>query len=55
VYRIFHEDGYCMRIVKRKEEADHFVEVYGWSAKFFKDPKKEKEKEMLKNVEEAPF
>jgi hypothetical protein len=55
VYRLYDEDGDFMRVVKRKEEAEHFVKYYGWTAKFFKDPKKQKqkEKEVLKNMEEA--
>jgi hypothetical protein len=43
-----------MRIVKRKEEAEHFVTYYGWTAKYFKDPKKQKEKVILNNMEESP-
>ena len=42
-----------MRVVKRKEEAEHFVKYYGWTMKFFKQIKKEKE--MLKQMEEAPL
>jgi ribosome biogenesis protein Tsr3 len=42
-----------MRVVKRKEEAEHFVKYYGWTMKFFKQIKKEKE--MLKQMEEAPI
>jgi hypothetical protein len=42
-----------MRVVKRKEEAEYFVKYYGWSMKFFKQIKKEKE--MLKQMEESPL
>jgi len=55
VYRLYDEDGDFMRVVKRKEEAEHFVKYYGWSMKFFRDTKKQKEKEMLKNMEESPI
>ena len=44
-----------MRVVKRKEEAEHFVKFYGWKMKFFKDTKKQKEKQSLKQMEEAPL
>lgn len=55
MYRLYDEDGCFMRVVKRKEEAEHFVTFYGWTMKFFKDTKKQKEKEMLKNMEESPI
>jgi len=55
VYRLYDEDGCFMRVVKRKEEAEHFVKFYGWTMKFFKDPKKQKEKVLLTNIEEAPI
>jgi hypothetical protein len=42
-----------MRVVKRKEEAEHFVTFYGWTMKFFKSPKKEKE--VLQQMEESPL
>lgn len=53
VYRLYDEDGCFMRVVKRKEEAEHFVKYYGWTMKFFKQIKKEKK--MLKQMEEAPL
>ena len=51
MYRLYDEDGDFMRVVKRKEEAEYFVKFYGWTMKFFRTPKKEKE--VLKNMEEA--
>ena len=51
MYQLHNEFGEYMRLVKRKEEAEHFVKYYGWTMKFFKPPKKEKE--VLKNMEEA--
>jgi len=51
VYRLYDEEGDFMRVVKRKEEAEYFVKFYGWTMKFFRKPKKEKE--VLKNMEEA--
>ena len=51
MYQLHNEFGEYMRLVKRKEEAEHFVKYYGWTMKFFKPPKKEKE--ILKNMEEA--
>jgi hypothetical protein len=53
VYRLYDEEGSYMRVVKRKEEAEHFVQYYGWTAKFFKDPKKQKQKDLLKHMEES--
>ena len=53
MYRLYDEDGCFMRVVKRKEEAEHFVKYYGWSMKFFRDPKKQKQKDLLKHMEEA--
>lgn len=53
MYRLYDEDGDFMRVVNRKEEAEHFVKYYGWTMKFFRPPKKVKEKEVLKNMEEA--
>jgi len=55
VYKLYDEDGMYMRVVKRKEEAEHFVQYYGWTAKFFKDPKKQKQKDILTNMEESPI
>ena len=55
MYQLHNEVGEYMRLVKRKEEAEHFVKYYGWTAKFFKDPKKQKQKDLLKNMEEAPL
>ena len=55
MYRLYDEDGGFMRVVKRKEEAEHFVTFYGWTMKFFKDPKKQKDKEVLKHMEESPI
>jgi len=55
VYRLYDEEGSYMRVVKRKEEAEHFVRFYGWTMKFFKDVKKQKEKDILKNMEDAPL
>ena len=55
MYRLYDEEGSYMRVVKRKEEAEHFVQYYGWTAKFFKDVKQQKEKEVLKNMEESPI
>ena len=49
MYRLYDEFGDFMRVVKRKEEAEHFVKYYGWTMKFFKNPKKQKTKEALKN------
>ena len=51
VYRLYDEEGFFMRIVKRKEEAEHFVKFYGWTMKFFRQPKKD----ILKHMEEAPL
>lgn len=51
MYRLYDEDGCFIRVVKRKEEAEYFVKFYGWTMKFFRQPKKEKE--VLKNMEEA--
>ena len=51
MYQLHNEFGEYMRLVKRKEEAEHFVKFYGWTMKFFRQPKKEKE--VLKNMEEA--
>ena len=53
VYRLYDEEGLFMRVVKRKEEAEYFVKFYGWTMKFFRVAKKEKE--TLKNMEEAPL
>lgn len=53
MYRLYDEYGDFMRVVKRKEEAEHFVQYYGWTAKYFKDPKKQKQKDLLKHMEEA--
>jgi len=53
VYRLYDEEGCYMRVVKRKEEAEHFVKFYGWTMKFFKNVKQQKEKDVLKNMEEA--
>jgi hypothetical protein len=55
VYRLYDEDGCFMRVTKRKEEAEHFVKFYGWTAKFFRDPKKQKQKDLLKHMEESPI
>ena len=55
MYKLYDEDGMYMRVVKRKEEAEYFVKYYGWSMKFFRDPKKQKEKAVLTNMEEAPI
>jgi len=55
VYKLYDEDGMYMRVVKRKEEAEYFVNYYGWTAKFFRDPKKQKEKIVLTNMEESPI
>jgi len=55
MYRLYDEEGCYMRVVKRKEEAEHFVRFYGWTMKFFKDVKKQKEKDILKNMEDAPL
>ena len=53
MYRLYDEEGLFMRVVKRKEEAEYFVKFYGWTMKFFRVAKKEKE--TLKNMEEAPL
>lgn len=53
VYRLYDEDGCFMRVVKRKEEAEHFVTFYGWTMKFFKRVKEERE--VLRNMEESPL
>ena len=53
MYRLFNEYGEFMRIVKRKEEAEHFVKFYGWTMKFFKKPSKEII--VLQQMEEAPL
>ena len=42
MYKVYDEDGYYMRLVKRKEEAMHFVKYYGWTIKYFRQPKKKK-------------
>jgi hypothetical protein len=55
MYKIYNEYAELTRIVKYKVEADHFVNDYGWSAKFFKDPKKQEINQILLNAEEAPF
>jgi hypothetical protein len=52
MYKLYDEDCF-MRVVKRKEEAEHFVKFYGWTMKFFRPEKKEKD--ILKNMEEAPL
>ena len=53
MYKLYDEDNNYMRWVARKEEAEYFVKFYGWTAKFFKQIKKEKE--MLKQMEESPI
>ena len=53
MYKVYDEDGYYMRLVKRKEEAMHFVKYYGWTIKYFRQPKKEKK--VLEKFESAPF
>jgi hypothetical protein len=55
MYRLYNEDGMFMRIVKHKEEAEHFVKFYGWTMKFFKDTRKQKQREVLKTMEDAPL
>jgi hypothetical protein len=50
VYKIYNEYEELIRIVKRKEEADYFVDAYGWTKKFFKEEVKQ-----LAEVEDAPF
>ena len=55
MYQLHNEFGEYMRLVKRKEEAEYFVKFYGWTAKFFKDPKKQKQKDLLKHIEESPI
>lgn len=55
MYRLYDEEGDFMRVVKRKEEAEHFIKYYGWTAKFFKDVKKQKDRDMLKHMEESPL
>ena len=51
MYRLYDEEGDFMRVVKRKEEAEHFVQYYGWTMKFFRQ--ENKKKEVLKQFEEA--
>ena len=51
MYRLYDEEGCYMRVVNRKEEAEHFVKFYGWTMKFFKQ--ENKTKEVLQNMEEA--
>jgi hypothetical protein len=53
MYKLYNEYDELIRVVKHKEEADHFVNDYGWTMKFFRQPKKEKE--VLKNMEESPI
>ena len=53
MYRLYDEDGCFMLVVKRKGEAEHFVRFYGWTMKFFRSSKKQKE--TLKQMEEAPI
>ncbi len=53
MYRLYDEEGDFMRVVKRKEEAEHFVQYYGWTMKFFRQ--ENKKKEVLKQFEEALF
>jgi hypothetical protein len=53
MYQLRNEFGEYMRLVKRKEEAEYFVKFYGWTMKFFRPPKKEKE--VLKHMEESPL
>jgi hypothetical protein len=50
MYKIYNEYDELIRTVKRKEEADYFVDVYGWTKKFFKEEPKQ-----LAEVEDAPF
>lgn len=50
MYKIYNEYDELIRMVKRKEEADYFVEAYGWTKKYFKEePKQQVE------LEDAPF
>jgi len=50
MYKIYNEYDELIRMVKRKEEAEYFVETYGWTKKFFKEePKQQVE------LEDAPF
>jgi len=56
VYKLYDEDGMYMRVVKRKEEAEYFVQYYNWKAKFFRETKqKDALKEVLKNLPESPL
>ena len=41
MYKIYNEYEELIRIVKRKEEADYFVDAYGWTKKFFKEEVKQ--------------
>ena len=50
MYKIYNEYDELIRTVKRKEEADYFVDAYGWTKKFFKEEPKQ-----LVEVEDAPF
>ena len=51
MYKIYDEQNELIRVVKYKEEADHFVKDYGWTKKFFKQ--ENKTKKVLKNMENA--
>jgi hypothetical protein len=51
VYKIYNEYDELIRTVKRKEEADYFVDVYGWTKKFFR----QETKQIKEELEDAPF
>jgi hypothetical protein len=53
MYKLYNEYDELIRVVKHKEEADHFVNDYGWTKKFFKQ--ENKTKEVLQHMEEAPL
>ena len=53
MYKLYNEYDELIRVVKYKEEADHFVNDYGWTKKFFKQ--ENKMKDILTNMEESPL